>query len=127
MTHKKQKHLTHRIGLYEKIYRRNPHLWDIDEYEPAHYYPYTALQLKRNPHLVISLRSGKMFMVNPLSQNAPTPEEVSDFQITWDFFYRCRKQMSKVEVEIPEVQAAMRKLKESIHAFKRDSDFREER
>lgn len=132
--HQKEKQLKRRILMYQKIYRRNPHLWDIDEYEPAHYYPYTALQLKRNPQLVVPIAAQeRCSWTDKTVAVVPRPYEGSDFQVTWDFFHRCYKKMNEVEMEMPEMQALMRKLKtlprseEGIHAFKRDSDFGEVR
>lgn len=106
--------LKRRIRLYQKIYRRNPHLWDITEYDPAHCYPDEAFELRRNPNLVVSFKAGMDLRWKRPTYEAiePRPHEASDIQIVWDFFRRCVQRMQQVQAEYPEFQAIVEKHNE---------------
>ena len=106
--------LKQRIRLYRKIYRRNPHLWDITEYDPARYYPYEVLELRRNPNLIVSFHVEKDFRwkCTPHTPTEPKPHEATDIQIVWDFLKRCVDRMNQVQAECPEFQAIVHKCKE---------------
>lgn len=106
--------LKRRIRLYRKIYRRNPHLWDVTEYNPARYYPYEAFELRRNPNLIVSFKVDmdlrwKRTTYEPIE---PKPHEVEDIQIVWDFFRRCVHRMYQVQAECPEFQAIVQRYNE---------------
>ena len=105
--------LKRRIRLYRKIYRRNPHLWDISEYNSAHYYPYEALELRRNPKLIVSFKLGidlrwKRATYETIESKS---HEVEDIQIVWDFFRRCIRRMHQVQAERSEFQAILQQFK----------------
>ena len=91
--------LKRRIRLYRKIYRRNPHLWDITEYNPAYYYPYEAFELRSNPNLIVSYKVG----IDLRRRYEPIefkPHEAEDIHIVWDFFRRCVHRMNQVQAEL---------------------------
>ena len=104
--------LNHRIRLYRKIYRRNPHLWDIAEYAPAHYYPYEAFELRRNPNLVVSFKNGLDLRWKRTTYETIEPKrhEAADIQIVWDFFRRCVQKIQQVQAECPEFQAIVENI-----------------
>lgn len=109
----KNKNIKRQIRLYRKIYRRNPHLWDISEYNPAHYYPYEAFELRRNPNLIVSFKFGIDLRWKCVTHESiePKPHEAEDIQIVWDFFRRCVYRMNEVQAERPEFQAIVRQYK----------------
>ena len=104
--------LKRRIRLYRKIYRRNPHLWDISEYEPARLFAYEALELRRNPNLIVSFKVGIDLRWKRSTYEAiePKPHEIEDIQIVWDFLRRCVYRMNKVQAECPEFQRLYRDI-----------------
>ena len=105
--------LNRRVRLYRKIYRRNPHLWDISEYDPAHYYPYEAFELRRNPNLIVSFKKGIDWRWKRATYETiePKPHETEDILIVWDFLRRCVHRMYQVQSESPEFQAIVEKTK----------------
>ena len=106
--------LNHRIRLYRKICKRNPHLWDISEYDPAHCYPHEAFELRRNPNLVVSFKSGLDLRWKRTTYETIEPRlhEAADIQIVWDFFRRCVQKMQQIQAECPEFQAIVEKHNE---------------
>lgn len=111
--------LKHRIKLYKKIYKRNPHLWDKNEYDIAKNWPYEALELKRNPKLLVFLKDyrvveEKIFYRHVFDPIENIKNEKEDMQIVWDFYGRCLRKVNQVKFEWHDPE----KLKELMRIIK---------